>query len=159
MRARQRHLNPKSAGANLVLDARFITGLSDGTGVETWADVSGNGYNATQSVSGNRPLYRTAIQGGQPGILFDGTDDWMATTYGPTSGDVTAITIWKSNNANGDYNRICTMLGCGLAKTMPTQKRLVLDAIKQLGHLRLISLWIVQSRIYCLPAVAAHCGP
>jgi hypothetical protein len=97
MRARQRHLNPKAAGATLVLDARLITGLSDGTGVQTWSDASGGGNDATQTTSGFRPLYKTAVQGGQPGVLFDGTDDSMATAYAPTSGDVTVFALFKPN--------------------------------------------------------------
>ena len=98
MRARQRHLNPRAAGATLVLDARLITGLSDGTGVQTWSDVSGGGNDATQATSGLRPLYKTAVQGGQPGLLFDGTNDSMSSAYAPTSGDVTVFALFKPDS-------------------------------------------------------------
>jgi len=107
MRARQRHLNPKAAGATLVLDARYIDGVSDGSGVSSWSDRSGNGYNATQATGANQPLYKVNVQGGQPGLLFDGINDSLATTYGPTSGDVTAFSVWKATSPGTTlYRRI-----------------------------------------------------
>ena len=48
MRARQRHLNARHAGAMFVLDARFIN-QSDNTAVSTWADRSGNGYDVKKA--------------------------------------------------------------------------------------------------------------
>lgn len=75
MRARQRHLNARAAGAKLVLDSRRITGLSDGDAVGQWDDVSGSGWNVTQSDSTKKPLYKTAIQGGQPVLRGDGAGD------------------------------------------------------------------------------------
>jgi hypothetical protein len=75
MRARQRHLKSKSLAATAAYDARYITGISDGSVVSTWSDLSGNGKDATQSTNSLRPLYKTAIIGGQPTVRFDGTDD------------------------------------------------------------------------------------
>ena len=74
MRARQRHLNPAGLGAKLVLDARFISGKSDGNAVDAWTDISGLGNNASQATAAARPTYKTAIQGGQPVVRFDGGD-------------------------------------------------------------------------------------
>jgi hypothetical protein len=68
MRARQRHLNPRFAGATVVFDARYITGLSDGSNVGSWNDRSGNANNAT-TVS-NYPTYETDGQGGNPVVRF-----------------------------------------------------------------------------------------
>jgi hypothetical protein len=68
MRARQRHLNPRAAGATVVFDARYITGLSDGTNVSSWADRSGNANNAT--TASNFPTYETNEQGGNPVVRF-----------------------------------------------------------------------------------------
>lgn len=75
MHRRARHINQQSAGAGLVLDARRVTGLTDGNAVSTWSDASGNGWDAAQASSTLRPTYKVNVQGGQPGILFDGTDD------------------------------------------------------------------------------------
>lgn len=75
MGRRVRHLNARDAGATLVLDSRFITGLNDNDAVATWSDRSINGNNATQGTSVNRPLFKTAIQGGNPVVRFDGSND------------------------------------------------------------------------------------
>ena len=77
MRARQRHFKPKSAGASLALDTRYIHDVSDNTTVQTWSDLSGNARNATQATAGDRATYRTAIQGGN-GILRFNNDFYEA---------------------------------------------------------------------------------
>jgi hypothetical protein len=84
MRARQRHFNPKDAGADLVLDARYIN-QSNNTAVSSWADRSGNAYNAAQSTALNQPTFRTGQQGGNGGVDFDGSNDFMTGTYNPTA--------------------------------------------------------------------------
>lgn len=102
---RQRHLNPKDAGASLVLDARYITG-NDGDAIGTWSDRSGNANDATQGTAANKPLLKVNIQGGQPALLFDGINDSLATAYGPTSGDFTLCAVYKDSGAAGNYERI-----------------------------------------------------
>jgi hypothetical protein len=74
MRARQRHLNPKAAGARIVLDSRYIT-QSDNTAVSSWADRSGNGYDAAQATSSKQPTFQTNEIGGNGSVRFDGTND------------------------------------------------------------------------------------
>jgi hypothetical protein len=69
MRARQRHFNPKSAGAVAAYDARFISGLSDGDNVSTWASRTGTN-DATQTTVGNQPNYETNEINGQPVVNF-----------------------------------------------------------------------------------------
>ena len=61
-------------GATLVLDSRYITGLSDGNAIGSWPDKSGNGYDPTQATAAAKPTYKTAIQGGNPVARFDGGD-------------------------------------------------------------------------------------
>lgn len=56
-------------------DASQLTGLSDGDGVSSWTDLSGNGYHATQSTTDYKPLYKTNIQNGLPVVRFDGSND------------------------------------------------------------------------------------
>lgn len=65
----------------LDLDAAAYTGAdgdtigaSIGTG---FPDVSGWGREFRQSTSGARPTFRRSICNGLPGVLFDGTDDYM----------------------------------------------------------------------------------
>lgn len=77
MRARHRHFNPRDSGAIVVLDARFINGLSDSDAVSTWVDRSGNENSASQSTTTNKPLYKIGIQGGNPVVRFDGLNHYM----------------------------------------------------------------------------------
>lgn len=65
------------SGLRLWLSADRITGLADGDPVTTWPDLSGQSNNATQSTTAAKPLYKTAIVNGRPGILFDGVDDFL----------------------------------------------------------------------------------
>lgn len=73
---RVRHLNPASAGATIVLDPRFISG-TDGSAISLCPDISPNGYNATQSSSGLKPILKTGAngQGGNNVMLFNGTSN------------------------------------------------------------------------------------
>lgn len=73
MRARVRHFQPKDAGANLVLDARYIA-QSNSTAVSSWSDRSGNAYNAAQATGAKQPTFETAGVGGQGAVKFDGGD-------------------------------------------------------------------------------------
>lgn len=100
MRARHRHFNPKAAGATLVLDSRYITGLSDGDPISTWDDKSGNGYSPTAS-STARPTYKTSIQGGNAVARFDGSND--ALYYNANLSTVNALSLlcvakWDTTN-------------------------------------------------------------
>lgn len=72
MHRRARHFNPRDAGAALALDARFITGLSDGAVVSAWSDRTNNANNATQSTTANKPDYKVNIINGNPVLLYDG---------------------------------------------------------------------------------------
>ncbi len=72
--ARPRSSSGPVAGMSLWLDATTLA-LSDSDPVATWADQSGNGYDASQATASFRPLYKAAIQNGLPVVRFDGTDD------------------------------------------------------------------------------------
>jgi hypothetical protein len=101
MRARQRHLTGRAAGANLYFDSRRISGLSDGNSVSQWDDLSSAANNAAQATAANQPTYRTNIQGGQPMVDFDGSNDRLftgTTTYGSGS---TCIATIKSDVTSG----------------------------------------------------------
>jgi hypothetical protein len=61
----------------LWLAADRISGLVDGDPVTTWADLSGQGNNATQGTGAAKPTYKTNIVNGRPALLFDGVDDFL----------------------------------------------------------------------------------
>ena len=74
------------------LDASVLSSLrqnSDGTTAATatdapvgyWADLSGLGNHASQTVAtGSRPFLKLNNQNGRPGLLFDGSNDFLAAT-------------------------------------------------------------------------------
>lgn len=107
MHRRARHLNVRDAGAVLVLDSRFITGLNDNAAVATWNDRSRNGSNATQATVGKQPTYRTSIQGGQPALQFTSANQqWIGgnTTINTTT--TTCVTLFTMNSSSRAYARI-----------------------------------------------------
>lgn len=71
-------LPTKIAGCKLWLKADAITGLVNSDPVGTWPDSSGTGNDVTQATAGSKPLYKTNIINGLPTVLFDGSDDFMA---------------------------------------------------------------------------------
>jgi len=86
---------PVTSGLELWLDGNKPhgdgTSIGDATALQTWADLSGNGYHAINNDSGERPLFQTGVINGLSTIDFDGTDDHL--TFGSslqslgTSGD------------------------------------------------------------------------
>lgn len=56
--------------------ADSVSGV-DGDPVATWPDRSGNGRDASQVNTGNRPVLKTSIVNGQPVVRFDGTNDYL----------------------------------------------------------------------------------
>lgn len=72
------HLNPTQiAGCVLWLDASQM-GLTDGTAVSTWSDLSGSANDATQATGTNQPVFHTNIISTLPAVLFDGSNDFMS---------------------------------------------------------------------------------
>jgi hypothetical protein len=61
----------------LWLDAKQITGVATGTPLLWWPDFSGNHRHPTQVTAGSRPTYQSAAINGQPGVRFDGVDDYL----------------------------------------------------------------------------------
>jgi hypothetical protein len=82
---------------------------TDGASVARWEDRSGNGRNASQATSGNRPILKTSVQNGKNGIRFDGIDDCMATNSFDHSVPLTLFLACKrlsNTGSQSDFNRI-----------------------------------------------------
>lgn len=90
---RQRHLSFAGCGCQLVLDARQMGAQADNTTVQTWPAARGTTITADQAAPGSRPLYLQSTINGQPGVVFDGTDDMMNLSAGALalSGNVTSV--------------------------------------------------------------------
>lgn len=73
--------SPLSLSPFLWLDASDTATITNaGAGaVSQWNDKSGNARHMTQGTSGNRPLTGTTTQNSKNVIVFDGTDDFLAT--------------------------------------------------------------------------------
>lgn len=104
---RPRHLNPRAAGASLVLDARYIAG-ADGDSIGTWSDRSGNGYDATQATANSKPLLKLGANGinGFPALLFDGYDDNLVHTFSG-SGSFSIFAVARPETLTGGYRGLC----------------------------------------------------
>jgi hypothetical protein len=61
---------PVTSGLIAQWEADSITGLNDDDLVSTWTDQSGNGHDATQSTTANKPRFRTSVFGTKPAVQF-----------------------------------------------------------------------------------------
>lgn len=104
MRARQRHFNPKTAGADLVLDARYIN-QANNTAVSTWADRSGNGYDATQATGAYQPTFLAAQLGGNPVVRFSGGQGLAAIIGNRSNYSFSLLHI--STSGSGEFRFAC----------------------------------------------------
>lgn len=86
MGRRVRHLNARDAGAVLVLDSRFIVGLSDTNKISTWNDRSKNANNAIQASASVQPSYEVNELNGNPVVYFNGSNNVMGLTSIISSG-------------------------------------------------------------------------
>jgi hypothetical protein len=96
MRARQRHLNPRDAGAQAVYDARFLTGAS-GSAVSDWTDRSRSGYTASQATGSKQPSLEYSVQGGSNVVRFDGAGDELLTTSYALPSAASLISVAKAD--------------------------------------------------------------
>lgn len=69
------------------------TAASDPVGY--WADKSGNGRHARQSINNNRPALQLADRNGLPGLNFDGSNDYFACDSGPAFSAVMAFAVLR----------------------------------------------------------------
>jgi hypothetical protein len=123
MRSRHRHFSYKAAGASLALDTRYISGTSDGSTVQTWSDISGNARDATQATAGSRATYKTAIQGGNPILRFDGGDFYNATFVTGTAYSIYIVYKRSGSNANAFDNATLVASAGTTGGTAANQRR------------------------------------
>lgn len=79
--------------------------LSNNDPVSSWSDSSANGYTLSQGTSGNRPLFKTSGINGLGAVLFDGTDDYMASSL-PMNSEPRTFFAVVSMTADGNYAHV-----------------------------------------------------
>lgn len=105
--------NPLSLAPTLWLDASQIVGLADADPVATWADVSGNGRDFTQSTEADKPVYKTSILNGKPVVRFVNDNVACASDMSNfiTNSAYTLFLVGKittaANNGAPFYNNSC----------------------------------------------------
>jgi hypothetical protein len=123
MRARHRHFSYKSAGASIALDTRYIHGVSDGTTLQTWSDRSGNARDAAQATAANRATFKTAIQGGNGVLRFDGGDFYNAPFTTGTAYSFYCVFKRSGSNTN-EFNNATFVASAGVdGNTTATGRR------------------------------------
>lgn len=99
LRPRATGFTPKNvSGLAAWWDANAASSLTlDGSGnVSTWADLSGNSVNATQTTANNRPTPTAGALNGKQVLTFDGSNDGLSFT-GTARTDETLIIVCKVN--------------------------------------------------------------
>lgn len=81
--------------------ADAITGLANGAAVSTWTDLTGNGYNAVQTLSANQPTYVTSAINGLPVVRFSSANSTYLWFYRPVQDDFTMIFVYRSSQGIG----------------------------------------------------------
>jgi len=79
----------------------------DSGAIQTANDLSGNGLNATQTTLGNRPTYRTPVNG-QNGLsaIQHSSTGWYFTTASASLGEYTAFSVMTSGWAGTNYRAV-----------------------------------------------------
>jgi hypothetical protein len=93
------------ANLNRWYDASVL-GYSADTAVGStalWTNLAYAGDHLTQATGGNRPLFKTSVQNGLPGILFDGSDDVLTMTSSGTHNSGTAMAIFRITQSPASY--------------------------------------------------------
>jgi hypothetical protein len=97
MHRRNRHLNATSSGAIIVLDSRFITGVSDGSALTTWSNRATTN-NFTEATV--RPTYYSRLINGNPAVEFNGINSHLTSTSGiNTTADQSYVIVGKLNRS------------------------------------------------------------
>lgn len=93
--------------------ATAITGVASGASLSNWPDLSGNGNNATQTVSSNQPIYVTNAMNGEPVVRFNSSNSDYLSFLRPVQGDFTIIIVYQSSQTN-QGNGTAFFSGAGL---------------------------------------------
>lgn len=152
MRARQRHLKPKSIGAFIALDSRYIN-QSDNTAVSSWADISGNSNNASQATSASQPVFRTSILGGNGVVRFDGSNDFLESpTITKTQPYTVFVISYPKQYKQGGYNSFFEDTSLGVVPVIAPQggvlKHAMYAGVNLFGPASSLNIWFLGSYVF-----------
>lgn len=92
--------------------ADAITGIANGAQVGTWSDLSGNGFNFTQSGSLNQPTFETNQVNGLPVLRASLVNPvWMTSTLPTTSTSAFCMFAVMKNRTTGTDQEVPYFLG------------------------------------------------
>ena len=77
--------------------ADAITGLTNGSPISIWPDLTGNGFNALQLLAANQPTFVTNAINGFPAVRFNSTNSTYLWFYRPVQDDFTMIFVYRSS--------------------------------------------------------------
>lgn len=117
--------NPYTTNLELQLDARDISGLSDGDPITTWTDSSAAGNDVTQATASYRPVYKTNIIGSNPAVTFtDNAEKSLYASFASSWSGYNGITVFALVKFAGygyaDYARLL-----GLSSTAGTDNNIL----------------------------------
>lgn len=94
--------DPSTLSPEWLYDADSLdASLNDGDSVTSWADESGNGYDAT-GASGSYPVFRPSAKNGHDAVEFDGSDDYLNAPGATTTASWTFLAVIKTGTNSGD---------------------------------------------------------
>lgn len=88
---------PPAAELKTWFKADGLSGLANGATVSDWPDASGNGDDATQSTSSQRPTFLSNAIGGLPAVHFNSANQTYLSFARPVSGDFTMVCLFRSS--------------------------------------------------------------
>jgi hypothetical protein len=105
-------LNPVSAGATLSVDSRYLTGLSNGTGVSSAGRIKSTIL--TQGTPANQPTYNTSGLNGSPVMNFSGSNLLYNSNGWSDSGTWTMISLENHTSFSVNNDRMMGVNDTGL---------------------------------------------
>lgn len=85
---------------------------SNGAQVATWPDSSGNGFDAVQPTSANKPTFLSSWTNSKPALTFDGSafTMLMGITQAKIGSRMTVFIVWDMTASSGDRRLWCNQL-------------------------------------------------
>ena len=88
---------PGGVADNMALWLKGDTGVTESAGdVSAWNDQSVNGNHASQGTGANQPAFVASAHNFNPGLLFDGVDDYLDTGLDVSATTAPALTVFAA---------------------------------------------------------------